>query len=244
MKENKYDNMEFFNQYKQMARSVDGLKSAGEWHVFEKMLPSLENKNILDLGCGFGWHCRYAVEKGAKSVVGIDISERMINEAKEKTTSKLIEYIQKPIEDVEYPDGKFDVAISSLALHYLESCEETFNKVSKWLTPEGRFVFSVEHPIFTSNEKQDWYYDDKGNIIHWPVDNYLKEGIRKTNFLGEEVTKYHKTITNYINSLIKAGFEIVEINEPEPDPKLSEKYQGMKDELRRPMFIIISAKKK
>ncbi|MEG0584720.1 MAG: class I SAM-dependent methyltransferase, partial [Cetobacterium sp.] len=122
MKENKYDNMEFFNQYKQMARSVDGLKSAGEWHVFEKMLPSLENKNILDLGCGFGWHCRYAVEKGAKSVVGIDISERMINEAKEKTTSKLIEYIQKPIEDVEYPDGKFDVAISSLALHYLESC--------------------------------------------------------------------------------------------------------------------------
>jgi cyclopropane fatty-acyl-phospholipid synthase-like methyltransferase len=53
------------------------------------MLPDLKGKRVLDLGCGFGWHCRYAVEQGAKSVIGIDISERMLNEARKKTESPL-----------------------------------------------------------------------------------------------------------------------------------------------------------
>lgn len=244
MKENKYDTIEFFNKYKQMPRSVEGLKAAGEWHVFEKMLPNLNDKRILDLGCGFGWHCRYAIEQGAKSVVGIDISERMLKEARKNTQCQSIEYIKMPIEDIDFSENTFDLVISSLAFHYLESCEEVFKKISKSLISRGDFVFSVEHPIFTSSEKQDWYYDENGHILHWPVDKYFDEGIRKTTFLGEQVIKYHKTITSYINSLLRSGFEIVEINEPEPYQKLLNKSPEMKDELRRPMFIIISARKK
>ena len=62
MKENKYDDEKFFHQYSQMSRSVDGLKGAGEWHVLQKMLPDFQGKRVLDLGCGFGWHCQYAIE--------------------------------------------------------------------------------------------------------------------------------------------------------------------------------------
>lgn len=244
MKENKYDNINFFNQYKKMLRSVEGLKGSGEWHVFEKMLPNLKGKRILDLGCGFGWHCRYAIEQGAKSVVGIDISERMLSEARKSTKSQDIKYIKMPIEDIGYPEDTFDVVISSLAFHYLESCTETFSKVNTCLTKRGSFIFSVEHPIFTSDEKQDWCYDEKENILHWPVDKYFEEGIRKTNFLGEEVIKYHKTITNYVDNLIKSGFEITEIREPEPDPRLLRANKELMHELRRPMFLIISARKK
>lgn len=76
MKENKYDNETFFEQYSQMSRSINGLKGAGEWHVLKQMLPDFTNKRVLDLGCGFGWHCEYAVEHGAKAVVGIDISKK------------------------------------------------------------------------------------------------------------------------------------------------------------------------
>lgn len=244
MKENKYDNINFFNQYKQMSRSVEGLKAAGEWHVFEKMMPNLENKRVLDLGCGFGWHCRHAVEHGARSVIGIDISERMLGEAKKNTQSEQIEYIRIPIEDIDFPKDTFDVVISSLAFHYLQSCEETFKKVKTCLTSGGSFIFSVEHPIFTANESQDWYYDEQGNRLHWPIDNYLAEGIRNTVFLGEQITKYHRTVTTYINTLIKSGFEIIEINEPQPDPKLLNRSEAMKNEIRRPMFLIISARKK
>lgn len=62
MKQNKYDVAEFFSKYSQMDRSTKGLIAAGEWATFRAMLPSLRDKRVLDLGCGFGWHCRYARE--------------------------------------------------------------------------------------------------------------------------------------------------------------------------------------
>lgn len=45
------------------------------------MLPYFQGKRVLDLGCGFGWHCVYAIEQGAASALGIDISEKMLEEA-------------------------------------------------------------------------------------------------------------------------------------------------------------------
>lgn len=49
-----------------MPRSKEGLQAAGEWHEFKKLLPDFHQKVVLDLGCGFGWHCIYAAEQGAK----------------------------------------------------------------------------------------------------------------------------------------------------------------------------------
>ena len=244
MKENKYDDVSFFNQYKQMNRSVNGLKAAGEWHELKKILPTFTGKRVLDLGCGFGWHCRYAIEQGAKSVTGIDISERMLNEAQGMTISPLIEYIKKPIEDIDYAPNTFDVVISSLAFHYVESFDDICKKVNYCIPSGGEFVFSVEHPIFTAHGTQDWYYDGQGNRLHWPVDRYFTEGIRKSNFLGEEVIKYHKTLTTYINSLIMSGFEVTNLIEPEPAQSMLKDNSEMQDELRRPMMLLISAKKK
>jgi ubiquinone/menaquinone biosynthesis C-methylase UbiE len=92
MKENKYDDEKFFSQYSRMSRSVDGLKGAGEWHVLKTMLPDFNGKRVLDLGCGFGWHCVYAVEQGAVSALGIDLSEKMLEEARKRNSSPKIAY--------------------------------------------------------------------------------------------------------------------------------------------------------
>lgn len=81
MKENKYDDERFFGQYSQMSRSVQGLRGAGEWHELKKMLPDFNGKRVLDLGCGFGWHCRYAIERGATFALGIDLSGKMLDKA-------------------------------------------------------------------------------------------------------------------------------------------------------------------
>lgn len=198
----------------------------------------------MDLGCGFGWHCRYAIEQGAKSVIGIDISERMLKKAQEMTTSPLIEYIKKPIEDIDYHPNTFDVVISSLTFHYIESFDDICKKINYCLSSGGEFIFSVEHPIFTSYGNQEWYYDEQGNRLHWPVDRYFIEGIRKANFLGEEVIKYHKTLTTYINNLIMANFEVTKLIEPKPEESMLKDSSEMQDELRRPMMLLISAKKK
>lgn len=244
MKENKYDDEKFFSRYREMSRSVDGLKGAGEWHIFRRMFPPLIGKRLLDLGCGFGWHCQYAIEQGAISALGIDLSHNMIEGAKQRNASSLIDYRCMAIEDYEFPEESFDVVVSSLAFHYLESFDEICQKVRRCLVNGGNFVFSVEHPVFTAYGSQDWIYDHNGTPLHWPVDHYFSEGKRVANFLGEEVAKYHKTLTTYINGLIKNGFEITGLVEPEPDRALFDVIPGMENELRRPMMLLVSAVKR
>lgn len=243
MKENKYDDKEFFNRYSQMSRSVNGLKGAGEWHVLKTMLPDFKGKRVLDLGCGFGWHCQYAIEQGATFAMGIDISRNMIEGAKRRNASPQIEYRCTAIEDYDFLPESYDIVISSLTFHYLESFDTICSKVYTCLTQGGTFVFSVEHPVFTAYGTQDWHYDEKGKPVHWPVDNYFSEGTRKAIFLGEEVTKYHKTLTTYVNGLIQAGFNITGLIEPEPDKDLFGVIPGMENELRRPMMLLVSAVK-
>lgn len=244
MKENKYDDEIFFEKYSQMDRSKKGLAGAGEWHELKKMLPDFKGKKVLDLGCGFGWHCIYAMEQGADSAVGIDISSKMLEEAKKKTKFSNVEYIQMPIEDINFKADSFDVVISSLAFHYVESFENICKKVNNCLVKGGEFIFSAEHPVFTAQGREDWYCDESGNILHWPVDSYYLEGKRESVFLGERVEKYHKTLTTYLNTLLKTGFEIIGIVEAQPSEEMLKIIPEMKDELRRPMMLLVSAKKK
>lgn len=136
----------------------------------------------------------------------------------------------------EFSDSPFDVVISSLAFHYIKSFEAICKKVYDCLKPGGSFVFSVEHPIFTSRNEQDWYYDDQGNRLHWAVDHYQSEGLRETTFITENVIKYHRTFSTYINDLINAGFSIRTVKEPVPSDEMLKNIPEMKDELRRPMF--------
>lgn len=241
MKQNIYDDDNFFEKYSQMDRSVKGLAGAGEWETLQQLLPDFNGKRVLDLGCGFGWHCQYAIEHGASAVTGVDVSENMLTVAKEKTDTR-ISYVHKPIEEITFEDESFDVVISSLALHYVESFEHICQKVAQCLVPNGDFVFSVEHPVFTAYGSQDWYYNEDGSIAHFPVDRYFYEGERTANFLGENVVKHHKTLTTYMQGLIKEGFEITGVVEPQPSKHLLDTVKGMKDELRRPMMLIISAR--
>ncbi len=243
MKENRYDDEVFFNRYGEMKRSMEGLEGAGEWHVLKGMLPDLAGSRVLDLGCGFGWHCAYAAEHGASKVLGVDISEKMIAVARERNNYQAVSYQCLAIEDYGYPADSFDVVLSSLAFHYLESFEDISSKVYRTLFPGGVFVFSVEHPVFTAEGSQQWVEDGCGGKLCWPVDNYFREGRRSPHFLGVEVAKYHKTLTTYLNGLLRQGFMITGVEEPQPDPSMLDEVPEMRDELRRPMMLIVSAVK-
>lgn len=243
MKENKYDDELFFKKYGEMERSKKGLQGAGEWSELQKILPDFYGKKVLDLGCGFGWHCKYAADNGAEYVLGADISHKMLETAESKNSDKKIKYLCAPMEDLDFARDSFDVVLSSLAFHYVKNFEPLIKNISVWLKQGGDFVFSVEHPVFTSYGTQDWYYDENGNILHFPVDNYYYEGKRQAVFLGEPVIKYHRTLTTYLNTLLKNGFEIEHVIEPQPPEEMMD-IEGMKDEMRRPMMLLVSAKKK
>lgn len=232
MQENIYDSERFFEQYSRFPRSVEGLNAAGEWHELQRMLPDFTGKRVLDVGCGFGWHCIYAAENGAQYVLGTDISEKMLAVAKEKTVFANVEYRKLAMEEMDFPPNSFDIVISSLALHYTPDFALICDRVHRCLRPGGAFVFSAEHPVFTAFGTQDWFAGENGERLHWPVDRYFAEGRRDAVFLGESVVKYHKTLTTYLRSLLKAGFAIADIVEPQPA------------ELRRPMMLLVSAQKR
>ena len=98
---NEYENEAFFQQYAQMSRSREGLSAAGEWHQLKPLFPPLEGKSVLDLGCGYGWHCKFAEEQGARQVLGIDLSQKMIEEAKRRNRGEGIRYRVCGIEEYE-----------------------------------------------------------------------------------------------------------------------------------------------
>ena len=225
-----------------MDRSKKGLSGAGEWSELQKILPDFKGKTVLDLGCRYGWHCKYAAEHGADFVLGTDISHKMLEVATRKNQDAKIKYQCVAMEDLDFQAGTFDVVLSSLAFHYVKDFKSLIKNLSFWLKPGGEFVFSVEHPVFTSYGTQDWYYDKDGNILHFPVDNYYYEGKREAIFLGETVIKYHRTLTTYLNTLLQNGFTLQHIVEPQP-PEEKMNLSGMRDEMRRPMMLLVSAKK-
>lgn len=237
---NEYDNEKFFNEYAKMARSQNGLEAAGEWHQLRPLFPKLDGKKVLDLGCGYGWHCKFAVEQGAKQVLGIDLSKKMITEAQKRNADECIQYQVAGIEDYNYPPNTWDCVVSNLALHYVENLDEIFKKIYQTLKADGIFLFNIEHPVFTAGVGQDWIYKTDGTPKYWPVDNYFLSGQRNTHFLGCDVVKYHHTLTQILMGLLNNQFDIAVVEEAQP-PKEMMDIPGMTDELRRPMMLLVKA---
>lgn len=236
---NIYDNQAFFDAYAQMSRSQDGLAGAGEWHQLQPLFPELNGKSVLDLGCGYGWHCKYAAENGAMQVLGIDQSEKMIVEAEKRNGAETIEYRICNLQDYEYPVEAFDLVVSNLVLHYIEDLDKVYQKVYRTLKPGGTFLFNIEHPVFTAGVNQQWISEGERNL-YWPVDRYYEPGERKTDFLGHEVVKQHHTLTQILMGLIRVGFTIEAVEEAMPP---EEWRAAMPDEMRRPMMLLVKAKK-
>lgn len=237
-----YDNETFFAQYAQMSRSQMGLSGAGEWSLMQKLLPEFKGKSVLDLGCGYGWHCKYAEGKGAKEVLGLDLSTKMIEEAKKRNPGEKITYRVSSLEEYDYPKEQWDVVISNLVLHYIQDLDGIFRKIYRTLKPGGILVFNIEHPVFTAGVGQDWIYGEDHTPLYWPVDDYYRPGKRSTNFLGCRVEKQHHTLTQILMGVKRSGFSLEAVEEAEPPREMMD-LPGMADEMRRPMMLLVKGKK-
>ena len=156
--------------------------------------------------------------------------------------SDRVTFLEMSIEDYDYPPDSFDVVLSSLVFHYIENWDALLFKIVRTLKPGGDLIFSCEHPIFTAYGNQDWLYQADGSILCWPVDRYFESGARDAIFLGETIVKYHRTLTDYLRPLFASGLVLTNLIEPTPAPDRLEE-PGMRDELRRPMMLLLSAHK-
>jgi SAM-dependent methyltransferase len=247
MSQNVYDRDDFFEEYSKLPRSQDGLSGALEWPLLEALVGDVMNLNILDLGCGFGWFSRWAREHGARSIYGIDISNKMLERAQQLSPNDaLITYSIGDLETIALPQSPvYDLVFSSLAFHYIVDLKKLFQKIHECLVPGGRFVFSVEHPIFTSPMKTPTFrLDEKSGGNIWPLDSYAEEGLRVRNWLAEGVHKQHRKVDTYVTLLLETGFVLKALKEWTPTPEYYAKRPPEKwNERHRPLFLILVGEK-
>ena len=243
--QNIYDNETFFAGYCQLRKRADNANVLFEIPVLMSLLPDLKGKTVLDMGCGAGDHCAEYVRRGAKGVVGVDISEKMLALAREKNASPRIEYLRLPMEEIGGLQGPFDVVASSLAIHYVADYAGLCKNVYRLLRSGGAFVFSQEHPLtscFTTGER--WTKDTEGNKLWANVSNYSVDGERLSKWFVQGVVKYHRTFSTIVNALVEAGFAVEKLVEPIPDAQMLARYpERCRDLLHKPDFLLVRARK-
>ena len=239
MTQNIYDNDQFFAGYSQLPRSQHGLEGAPEWGSLRAMLPEMAGLRVLDLGCGFGWFCRWALDRSALSVTGVDVSEKMLARARAQSDPS-IAYVQADLEGLTLERRSLDLIYSSLTFHYLKHLDFLIPEIAGALVPGGRLVFSVEHPMLTAPKHPGWA-TDKDGMKAWPVNRYLEDGARETDWFAPGVIKQHRSMTSYLNMLIRNGLKIIHVEEWGPTDAQAEKHPELLDERQRPTFLLVSA---
>lgn len=243
MAQNIYDDPAFFAGYSDFPRSRIGLDGTAEWASFRALLPVVAGKRVVELGCGFGHLSRWLAAEGARSVVGYDLSEKMLASARAATNDPSVEYRRADLETLVLDQGSADLVVSSMTLHYLADFARVAAMLHQAIAAGGDLVFSVEHPVYAARAVPEWVEADDGRQSFAIVD-YSLEGPRKTDWIVDGVVKYHRTIATMLNTLTDAGFSYRAMDEWRPSPaQLSANPEWHGTELTRPMFLLIAVHK-
>lgn len=170
----------------------------------QSMIGDLQNKLVLDLGCGSGIYAEYLLQKGASSVTCIDSSMNMIDIVKKNLGEEVKAYTQDlshglPLEKT----NSIDVIICPLVVHYIEDLTLFFREIYRVLKPKGYMIFSTHHPCL------DYTLSPSGN--------YFKRELitEEWNTIGEpvEVSFYRRPLGETMNAVTSSNLVISEFSE-------------------------------
>lgn len=240
--QNVFDDPDFFDGYMALRGRDDNMNELIEQPEMKKLVPVLEGKSVLDLGCGFGANCADFVKAGAKRVVGVDISERMLAVARTETGSYPIEYRRMDMTQIDSLNETFDLIYSSLAFHYVEDFGSLAVKLYDRLNDGGVLLFSQEHPLNTAGGHYNT--DENGNTVSFSLYDYSRPGKREESWFVDGVVKYHRTLGGILDALANAGFVIERVVEPIPSAGALEKRPSLEKQFIRPCFLVVRAAKR
>lgn len=198
---------------------------------FVKLIGVIKDKKTLDVGCGEGYNTRIFARMGAR-ITGIDISPKMIEHARraEQEEPLGIRYEVASFTDLSiFSDGSFDTVLSTMALMDSPDYEKAIKEIYRVLHKQGDFFFSISHPCFMTrgfgwvkseepgNETLltvSGYFDKEHWIEQWGFSQVPEE--RRIEIPLFAVPRFPRTLSEYINPLIRAGFVLKKISEPRP----------------------------
>ncbi|MDD4564713.1 MAG: class I SAM-dependent methyltransferase [Eubacteriales bacterium] len=244
MSQNIYDNETFFREYMKL-RGEKSYNDLLEQPAINKLLPDVKGKTILDIGCGYGHNSCLFAQNGAKKVVGIDLSQKMLEVAKKEFCHPCVEYRRMDMSELSSLTQKFDMVYSSLAFHYAENFQKLIADIYVLLNEGGYLIYSQEHPIVTATMDCKGHHnlDESGNFVSYTFSDYAKSGQRVGPWFVEGVINYHRTMGEIISMLAHTGFIIKDVVEPIPESWAMKEKPDLIKEYIKPTFLIIKARK-
>lgn len=168
---------------------------------------------VLDLGCGEGYCSRELRRRGAEAVLGIDLSQGMVEAARSQESQEGlgIQYEVGCATDLsQFGDRQLDLVVAVFLFNYLttEQTQQCMAEVSRILRPGGRFIFSVPHPAFPYMRQPEYpfYFQVDGAGYFSQRDRQFPGRIWKRDGSWLEVQLVHKTLEDYFDALKAAGF--------------------------------------
>lgn len=167
-------------------------------------------KAVLDLACGYGYFGRELHKRGAAKVVGVDISQKMIDIARAESgkNGDDIEFYVRNVGEMEVL-GRFDIVTAAFLFNYADSLtglQNMFSSVARNLKPGGRLVAYTVEPDYDLQ---------RGNFSHYGVEILDEEpwyeGFKMraeftTSSAPSPFTFYRWSRKDYERAIIQAGF--------------------------------------
>ncbi|WP_416841383.1 class I SAM-dependent methyltransferase [Haloferax sp. DFSO52] len=236
---NHYD--ELAEYWRQIAETPS--KAQLLWPSLEAMLPSLTGRRVLDAGCGSGDCSARLVEQGA-DVIGIDVSERMVQVATEQVPeAKFVQGdLSTGIDFVE--DDSIDLVLCQHVFSHLNDLTTPLEEFARVLVDGGVLVVSTHNPVHDYQIVLNETYPTVGDESD--IDAIVETGPPAPNYAETErydivwnpheeanrATYYRRSIEGVISPLLDAGFELREITEPTPDDVFEREYPELAEALR------------
>ncbi|NUW35795.1 class I SAM-dependent methyltransferase [Nonomuraea sp. SMC257] len=193
---------------------------------------------VLDLGCGDAAIGPPLLAAGCRGYLGIDGSTEMTRAAAATLRGTPGRVERRDIETFSAPPHTFDLVISRLALHYVADLDPVLAACRRSLSPGGRLLITVVHPVITSHEAPQ---ATKEARTDWVVDDYFSTGARRRDWMGDTVTWYHRTVEDYVTALTRARFAVTALRECAPR---SDRFDGDTAEFARrarvPLFLLLA----
>lgn len=186
-----------------------------------ELLGDVRGKRILHLQCHFGQDSISLARMGAQ-VTGVDLSDKAIDKAREiaAQTGVDVRFICTDIYELpEHLNEEFDIVFTSYGvIGWLPDLNKWAAVVSRFLKPQGLFVFAEFHPVvwmFDDDFKTIAYnYSNTGPIVETYAGTYADESAA----LEQEYVMWNHGLGEVLNALIAAQIEIKELKEFDYSP--------------------------
>ncbi|MFQ3263084.1 MAG: tRNA (mo5U34)-methyltransferase [Polaribacter sp.] len=174
-------------------------RSDWKWERILPHLQSLQNRLILDVGCGNGYHCWRMLGAGASRVIGIDPSAKFIfqfNAIKKYAGAELpIDVLPLGIEHMPTKMAAFDTVFSMGILYHRRSPMDHLRELRELLRPGGQLV--LETLVIDGPEGQvlvpEGRYGKMPNVWFLPSPDTLVSWLRKQGFVNPRVVDISPT---------------------------------------------------